>query len=91
MFRELNKTESQVLGALSELDDFLLNPQIRARSGTVPGTFRNTNVDNQDRNENRSQDDSHPEVGPSVCQYRPSIDSDPDEAPHRCAKTRDIP
>ena len=78
-----SRTESRILGALSELDEFLLNPQIRTHSGTVPGTFRNTNVENQEPNEHRSQDDPHPEVGPSVCQSRHSIDSDTDKAPHR--------
>ena len=79
---EFSRTESSILGALSILDEFLLNPQIRTRSGTVPGTFRNTKVENQERNEDRSQDDPHPEGGPSVYQSHDSIDSDPDEAPH---------
>ena len=65
----------------SKSDEFLLSPQIRTRSGTVPGTFRNTNVKNQGTNEDDSQSDPHPEVGPSVCQSRHSIDSDTDEAP----------
>ena len=39
-------------------------------------------MENQEPNEDRSQDDPHPEVGPSVYQSRHSIDSDPDEAPH---------
>ena len=91
--QEFSRTESRILGILSKLDEFLLSPQIRTHSGTVPGTFRNTNVENQEPNEDRSQDDPHPEVGPSVCQSRHSIDLDPDEAPHRvidCAqhKTR---
>ena len=51
-------------------------------SGTVPGTFRNKNVESKESNENQSQDDPHPEVGPSVCQSRHSIDSGTDEAPH---------
>ena len=80
--QEISRTESRILGALSKLDEFLLNPQIRKHSGTVPGTFRNTNVENQEPNEDRSQDDPHPEVGPYVCQSRHSIDSDTDEAPH---------
>ena len=79
--QEFSRIESRILGALSKLDELLLNPQIRTHSGTVPGTFRNTNVENQEPNEDRSQDDPHPEVGPSVCQSRHSIDSDPDEAP----------
>ena len=80
--QEFSRTESRILGALSKLDEFLLNPQIRTHSGTVPGTFPNTNVENQEPNEDRSQDDPHLEVGPSVCQSRHSIDSDTDEAPH---------
>ena len=81
--QEFSRTDSRILGALSKLDEFLLNPQIRTHSGTVPGTFRNTNVENQEPNEDRSQDDPHPDVGPSVCQSRHSIDSDTDEAPHK--------
>ena len=81
--QEFSRTESRILGALSKLDEFLLNPQIRKHSGTVPGTFRNTIVENQESNEDRSQDDPHPEVGPPVCQPRHSIDSDTDEAPDR--------
>ena len=80
--QEFSRTESRILGALSRLDEFLLNPQIRTHSGTVPGTFRNTKVENQESNEDRSRDDLHPEVGPSVCQSRLSTDSDPDEALH---------
>ena len=80
--QEFSRTESRILGALSKLDEILLNPQIRTHFGTVPGTFRKTNVENQGTNEDDSQSDPHPEVGPSVCQSRHSIDSDTDEAPH---------
>ena len=58
-----SRTESRILGALSKLDDFLLNLHIRTHSGTVPGTFRNTNVENQLTNEDDSQSDPHPEAG----------------------------
>ena len=40
-----------------------MNLQIRTHSGTVPGTFRNTNVENQGTNEVDSQSDPHPEAG----------------------------
>ena len=80
--QEFIRTESRILGVLSKLNEFLLSPQIRTRSGTVPGIFRNTNAENQEPNEDRSQDDPHPEVGPSVYQSRHSNDSDPHEAPH---------
>ena len=78
--QEFSRTESLILGALTKLDEFLLNQQIRTHSETVPGTFRNTNVQNQGTNEDDSQSDPHPEVGPSVCQSRHSIDSDTGEA-----------
>ena len=61
--QEYNRTESRILGALSKLDEFLLNQQIRTHSGTVPETFRNTNVDNQGTNEDDSLSDPHPEAG----------------------------
>ena len=77
--QEFSRTESRILGALSKLDEFLLNQQIRTHSETVPGTFRNTNVESQGTNEDNSQSDPHPEVGPSVCQSRDSIDSDTGE------------
>ena len=58
--QEFNRTESR--GALSKLDEFLLNPQIRTHSGTVPRTFWNTKVENQGTNEDESQSDPHPEA-----------------------------
>ena len=61
--QEFSRTESRILGGLSNLDEFLLNPQIRTHSGTVPATFRNTNVENQGTNEDDSQSDPHPEAG----------------------------
>ena len=61
--QKFSRTESFILGALSKLDEFPLNPQIRTHSGTVPGTFRNTNVENQGTNGKDSQSDPHPEVG----------------------------
>ena len=61
--QEFSRTESRILGALSKLDEYLLNQQITTHSGTVPGTFRNTNVDNQGTNEDDSMGDPHPEAG----------------------------
>ena len=61
--QEFSRTESRILGALSKLDEFLLNQQIRTHSETVPGTFQNTNVKNQGTNEDDSQSDPHPEAG----------------------------
>ena len=41
--KEFSKTESRILGALSKLDELLLNPQVRTCSVAVPGTSRNKN------------------------------------------------
>ena len=40
-----------------------MNLQVRTHSGTVPGTFRSRNVENQGTNEDDSQGDPHPEAG----------------------------
>ena len=61
--QEFSKTEFRILGALSKLDEILLNQRIRTHSGTVPQTFQNTNKDNQGTNEDDSQSDPHPEAG----------------------------
>ena len=61
--QEFSGTESHILSDLSKLDEFLLNQQIRTHSETVPGTFRNRNVENLGTNEDDSQSDAHPEAG----------------------------
>ena len=58
-----SRSYSRILGALSKLDEILLNQQIRTHSETVPGTIRNTNAENQRTNEDDSQSDLHPEAG----------------------------
>ena len=60
--KEFSKTESRILGALSKLDEFLLNPQVRTCSVAVPGTSRSSNLGNQGTNEDRPSDDPGPEV-----------------------------
>ena len=66
--QEFSRTEFRIVGALSKLDEFLLNQQIQTHSENVPGTFRNTNVENQGTNEGDSQSDPHPEAGIFRCQ-----------------------
>ena len=61
--KEFNKTESRILGALSKLDEFLLNPQVRTCSVAVQGTSRNANSDNRETHGDRSSNDPYPEVG----------------------------
>ena len=61
--KEFSKTESRILGALSKLDEFLLNPQVRTCSMAVPGTSRNTNLENRETTGDRSSEDPYPELG----------------------------
>ena len=58
--KEFSRTESRILGALSKLDDFLLNPHVRTSSVAVPGTSRNSNSENREPTGDRSSDDSFP-------------------------------
>ena len=61
--KEFSKTESRILGALSKLDEFLLNPQVRTCSVAVQGTSRIANSENRETHGDRSSDDPYPEVG----------------------------
>ena len=60
--KEFSRTESRILGALSKLDEFLLNPQVRTCSIAVPGITRSSNLENQGTNEDRPSGDPGPEV-----------------------------
>ena len=60
---EFGKTESGILGALSKLDELLLNPQVRNCSVAVPGTSRNNNSENRETTGDHPSDDPYPEVG----------------------------
>ena len=60
--KEFSRMESRILGALSKLDEFLLNPQVRTCSVVAPGTSRSNNLENQGTNEDRLSDDPGPEV-----------------------------
>ena len=60
--KEFSRTESRILGALSKLDEFFLNPQVRTCSVAVPGTSRNNNSENRETTGDCSSDDPCPEV-----------------------------
>ena len=80
--QDFSRTESRILGALSKLDEFLMNPHVRKHSGTILRTFRNTGLENQEPNEDRSQNDAQPEVGSSVYRSPQSVNSDANETPY---------
>ena len=60
--KEFNKTESRILGALSKLDEFLLNPQEQT-CPVVQGASRNVSLKSRESHEDRSSNDPYPEVG----------------------------
>ena len=80
--QEFSGTMSGILGALSKLDEFLLSPQIRTFSGSIPETFKNADVGNQEPSGDRSQNGTHPELEFSACRANNLTDSDPDETSH---------
>ena len=61
--KEFSKTESRILGALSKLDEFLLNPQVRTCSVAAHRTCRNSNSENRETHGDCSSNDPNPEVG----------------------------
>ena len=81
--QEFSRTESRNLGALSKLDNFLLNPQVRICSVAVPGTSRNNDTDNWKPTADRSLNDPYPEVEFSIRQASTSADSDRRETYHK--------
>ena len=60
--KEFSRTESRILGALSKLDELLLNPQVRTCSVAVPGSSRNSHSENWEPTGDRSLDDPCPEA-----------------------------
>ena len=60
--KEFNKTESRILGGLSKLDEFLLNPQARTCS-VIQGASRNANSENRETHGDLSLNYPYPEVG----------------------------
>ena len=60
--KKFSRMKSRILGALSKLDEFLLNPQVRSCSVAVPGTFRNNDSENRQPTGDRSLGDPCPEA-----------------------------
>ena len=75
--QEFSRTENRILGALSRLDDFLMNLLIQGHSGTAPETSRSAYGTNQGTNEDDFQSDPHPEAG--VFQSQTTQNSGPED------------
>ena len=76
--KEFSRTEDRILGALARLDNFLMNPLLPGRSGTTPEPTRNASHNNQGTNEDGSQNDPHPEAGPSYGQTSRNVSLEED-------------
>ena len=61
--KEFSRTENRILGALAQLDDFLMDPILPGRSGTTPEPSWNAVNTSQGTNEDDSQNDPRPEAG----------------------------
>ena len=79
---EFSRTESRILGALSKLDEILLNPQARTCSVAAPGTSRNNYSENWEPTGERSLDDPCSEVVFSYCNTSSLSDSEQEEPHH---------
>ena len=81
--KEFSRTESRILGALSKLDEFLLNPQVRTRSVAVPGSSRNNDLENRESSGDRSLGDPPcREAVFSACHTSHLNDSEQEETHH---------
>ena len=76
---EISRTESRILGSLSKLDEFFLNPQTRTCSGVVPGTSRNKDSENREPTGDRYLGDPCPEAVFSTYHSNKVNDSEPEE------------
>ena len=60
--KEFSRTEDRILGALTWLDNFRMNPLLPGGSGATPESTRNASGINQGTKEDDSQNDPHPEA-----------------------------
>ena len=81
--KEFSRTESRILGALSKLEDYLLNPQVRTCSVAVPGISRNTNLENREPTWDRSLEDPCAEARFSSHHSDNLSSSELEDYPHR--------
>ena len=80
--KDFSQTESRFLGALSKLDEFLLNPQVRTCSVAVPVTTRNNDSGNREPNGDHSPNDPCPEARISSHHSENLNTSEVEEYPH---------
>ena len=80
--RKIGRTESRILCALSQLDYFLLNSQVRTCSVAVPATSKNNNSEDRQPNGDRLLNDPCCKVVFSGCHSSNINDSEQEETHH---------
>ena len=80
--KHFSQTESRFLGALSKLDEFLLNPQVRTCSVAVTVTIMNNDSGNREPNGDCSPNDPCAETKNSSHQCENLNSSELEEYPH---------
>ena len=86
---ESSRTESRILGALSKLDGFLLNAQVRTCSVAVPGTSGNNNSGNREPTGDRYLGDPCPDAMFSARHPTNRNDSELDEPHHMVTRVQE--
>ena len=81
--KEFSWTESRILGALSKLDEFFPNSQVRTCSVVVPGTSRNSGSENREPTGDRSAGNPCPEAVFSTYHSNNLSDPEQEETHHR--------
>ena len=81
--KEFRRTESRILDAMSKHDEFLLNPQVRTCSLALPGTSRNSILENREPTADRSLNNPYPEAVFSSHDYDNLNGSKLEESHHR--------
>ena len=76
--QKFSRTKNRILGALSRLDDFVMNPLSQRHSGTAPKTSVNVFSTNQGTNEDDSHRIFHPEA--DIFRKQTTRNSSPEEA-----------
>ena len=76
--KDFSRTEIRILGALSRLDEYLLNPLIQGHSGSTPETSRNALGTHEGANEDNYERDPHPEARVSQSQFTQASGADDD-------------
>ena len=80
--KEFRRGKSSILGALSKLDEILLNPQVRTFSVSVARASRSNGSENREPTGDRSLGDPCPEAVFSACHPSNLNDSEQEETHH---------